>query len=193
VQKLDFVRVSNFLLTDFAFKRAVVANVIQEFHRLELQDIDARAQWSVIITNYGNVISVSSWFKIVFSWIIVRFESSTSSGFELKIDSFFCLLSVLFRTFSKDFSAAVNVVFILSVEKTETEQFLDHIKKHPKFDPVGQLDSKGFYNQSDDSYFDPEEFYYNPEGYNELGGHYDENGKYKEPIEEPLKGKEDKE
>lgn len=70
-------------------------------------------------------------------------------------------------------------------EDSKVKKYMDHIRKHPKFQPNGILDESGFYNQQDGSFFDPEGYYFNSDGYDELGGYYDENGDY---IEEGMEG-----
>lgn len=34
---------------------------------------------------------------------------------------------------------------------SEVEEYKEHIKKHPKYDPAGELDENFFYNQPDAS------------------------------------------
>ena len=36
----------------------------------------------------------------------------------------------------------------------------------------------GFYNLADGSFYDPDGYFFNVEGYDEFGGHYDDNNLY---------------
>ncbi len=71
-------------------------------------------------------------------------------------------------------------------EDRHVKEYMDCIRRSPKFVPTGQLDEDGFYNQPDGSFFDPDGYYFNPQGYDELGGYYDENGEYCEADFEGL-------
>lgn len=42
----------------------------------------------------------------------------------------------------------------------------------------GVLDDMGFTNMPDRSFYDPDGYFFNKEGFDEFGGHYDENNRY---------------
>ena len=74
-------------------------------------------------------------------------------------------------------------------DDTLTKKYMDHIRTNPKFKPDGKLDAEGFYIQSDQSifvshisigFFDPDGFYFNTHGYDEMGGYYGQDGVYRE-------------
>jgi hypothetical protein len=65
-------------------------------------------------------------------------------------------------------------------EDKHTRDYMECIKKHKNFQPDGELDETGFYNQRDGSFFDAGGYYFNKQGYDEFGGYYDDNGQYHE-------------
>lgn len=64
-----------------------------------------------------------------------------------------------------------------SMIKQQDSSDVYEVKEIPVIDGA-EYDDLGFYNLLDGSFYDPDGHYFNQEGYDELGGQYDDNNIY---------------